>query len=608
MMLKKTIRTNVPVFPLYFILGVLTAIMVFSVIPYRNATTIAPQITNIDTVSASVDGGPWETVTLPHEFKELDPRTPVTIRTTIKPGYDDSIYIKTVYSPAKVWLNDKLIYTMSAKNTYPDFFLDPPTNIQLLKTNGMNENMQLKIKYLSPVSRDSLMVHNLKLGSSKDLMYDSGSHLAAPMILSLIQTLIGFLLIILSLFLILLYSNGYVFFWVGLFSKFSGVWFLCENNFSVLCYKNDSLLFVLSFLGFFSFIVPLIHFIRLLLDSKSSKLLIIMEIFSAIAVGVAILLQFTGIMSFTQSMYFFHIWIPIALAIITFIVTKNALIYHNQYARKLLLPTIILTISAYMELFNYQLHITYVFSSIFQIGMTIFLFFICIIASLDFKDSIQLKKKAELIEQEKQILNIQTEQQRSRSLLLAENEEKLREQRHDLRHHLTAIQQLSGDNKALQDYLSTLMEKIPTSAGYYCENTVVNSIISHYASKCNDLNITFTSKLVVPETQDHETDSNLCVIFANLLENATEACERIIEKENFITIRSTVKNNMLVISMENSYNGHFSIIDGRFRSSKRNDFGIGLSSIRSIAENANGSADFNTTDEKFISKVYMQLP
>lgn len=63
---------------------------------------------------------------------------------------------------------------------------------------------------------------------------------------------------------------------------------------------------------------------------------------------------------------------------------------------------------------------------------------------------------------------------------------------------------------------------------------------------------------------------------------------------------------MLVITMDNSYDGNFVSVNGRFRSTKRNDFGIGLSSVQSVARKYNGDAKFEDKDGYFQSSVYMR--
>ena len=46
---------------------------------YVNAGAQADAVTYVDTMTVSVNGGPEETVTLPHSFQPLEPRTPVTL-------------------------------------------------------------------------------------------------------------------------------------------------------------------------------------------------------------------------------------------------------------------------------------------------------------------------------------------------------------------------------------------------------------------------------------------------------------------------------------------------------------------------------------------------
>lgn len=75
------------------------------------------------------------------------------------------------------------------------------------------------------------------------------------------------------------------------------------------------------------------------------------------------------------------------------------------------------------------------------------------------------------------------EEEEKRSLLLMETVEQTRQMRHDLRHHLTAIQAMAGDeNPNLTAYLSELIRDIPAAVRDYCENPTVNAVVSHYAA------------------------------------------------------------------------------------------------------------------------------
>ena len=64
---------------------------------------------------------------------------------------------------------------------------------------------------------------------------------------------------------------------------------------------------------------------------------------------------------------------------------------------------------------------------------------------------------------------------------------------------------------------------------------------------------------------------------------------------------------LLSIVMENSFNGIYTWIDSRFRSSKRNDYDVGLTSIQTLAREAQGDTEFRAEGKAFISSVYLTL-
>ena len=77
---------------------------------------------------------------------------------------------------------------------------------------------------------------------------------------------------------------------------------------------------------------------------------------------------------------------------------------------------------------------------------------------------------------DKELLEIQTLEQSKRSQLLIETAQQTRQMRHDLRHHLTAIRAMAGDeNPNLTAYLSELIRDIPAAVRDYCENSTANA-------------------------------------------------------------------------------------------------------------------------------------
>ena len=222
-----------------------------------------------------------------------------------------------------------------------------------------------------------------------------------------------------------------------------------------------------------------------------------------------------------------------------------------------------------------------------------------------------LRRQAALEEQlrfEASLLETQITEQKKYSRLMVEHMEELRRQRHDLRHQLTAIQGLTReDNAPLRAYLDDLLDAIPAAPQIYCENQAVNAIISHYAALCREQGVEADIRLTVPGKTEQVTDTELCVIFGNLLENALEACARMTEGRKFIRLHSTAHLGTLTVTLDNSFDGQARQEEGKFRSSKRDDFGVGLASIQAVARRRGGGARFEPDGRVFRSSVYLRL-
>ena len=565
-------------------------------------------VTYLNHFQAKVDGADWEDVTLPYTFKNLEPRTHVTLRTLVKLNPDDSIFFKTVYSPAKVYIDNKFFFEFGKKENYPDFMIDPATEIHMIESYGDGEEVPLTLEVWSPISRDSLIIHPLMIGTNKELIMERSRALGLPFTFSVIQLVAGLALMLISVCILFIDKKGAFFFWLGLFSFDTGLWAFGENNFTGIIFKESAFLYLISFIGLFSFVIPLIRFTRTIIDFVNPKPLKILEIGYSIAVAVALVLQLTGTMAFSKSMYFFHVLLPPSLIFLTSMCIAEYFLYKNKNALRFTFPLAILASTAVLELLNYNFTITYVFSSIFQMGILLFLLIMGLAGGFFMKDTLELRNKEKELAHQSQILTMQTEEQKKNALMLAANEKQISRQRHDLRHHLNVLQELGGEsNVKLQEYLKELIGQIPPAKARFCENDIVNSVLSHYASLCEQKKINFSAKLDVPELDNLSTDSNLCVIFSNLLENAVEACDRMTEGEKFITLRSKTQFDMLTITMDNSFNGILFTSGDKLHSAKRSGAGIGIASIKAMAQSLHGDADFHKEDKVFLSSVYLKL-
>ena len=180
--------------------------------------------------------------------------------------------------------------------------------------------------------------------------------------------------------------------------------------------------------------------------------------------------------------------------------------------------------------------------------------------------------------------------------------------RHDLRHHLTLLQSYinAGENEKLKAYLCEYADSLPLDTEIsFCENYTVNSILCHYAGIARSENILFDMRLELPQDTD-VSDSDLCIVFGNCVENAIEAC-RLIGEKKFIKINSKIMGKILAITVDNSFSGELKKEGDLFMSTKHEGEGIGIPSIKGVAEKYGGSAQFEAKGNVFQASVMLRI-
>ncbi len=151
--------------------------------------------------------------------------------------------------------------------------------------------------------------------------------------------------------------------------------------------------------------------------------------------------------------------------------------------------------------------------------------------------------------------------------------------RHDYHNHIQTMKAYRhlGQNDRLDEYLISLDQDL-TSVDNLIKsgNVMVDAILNSKLSLAKSRRISINAKAVVPEELSlSETD--LCVIIGNLLDNAMEACAKIEdEAERFIRVYIDIKRDHLYISVTNASGGQIKKLNGRYLSSKPGYHGFGL--------------------------------
>ena len=101
------------------------------------------------------------------------------------------------------------------------------------------------------------------------------------------------------------------------------------------------------------------------------------------------------------------------------------------------------------------------------------------------------------------------------------------------------------------------------------------------------------------------SDMDLCVIFANSIENATNAC-KCISSENArdLKIICKTKNNQLFIQITNKYEGNVIFADGMPISTMENH-GLGTKSIAAVVKKYGGVYSFTAEDGVFKTSLIL---
>lgn len=590
-------------------LALISFIIIVSSFGYSMHQEKLPKPLYIRDVKVSVGTNAPKSVTLPYNFKNLEPRTPVTVTARITVNNNDMFSVKTAYAPAKVYTDGMLIYELGKRETYPNFMLDPATEIFLIKPSVYNREAEFRMEFLSPATRSSMTVYPPMMAPFKSIFKEFVATYKIPFIFSIVQLAAGVFLAIVSLMMLFFEKKvSEIFFWLGMFSFVSGLWGFGECNLTALIIKNPTLLYLFAFIGLFTVCIPLIQLANVSIGFKNPKPLSLLSSFLTASAIIALILQFLGIYPLSSSMYAFHFMTICSLCILSLLTVYEAVKSDNLQAKRFVIPIVILTFASLIEVANYYFKFTYQFSSFFQDGVIIFILMMSFTIGFYIKDFAILRKQNESLAFEIGLMEIQIDEQRKYNELIARNEDVLKKQRHDLHHHLIAIRELAENgNEKLNDYLDTLSKNIPTAHISYCENKAVSAILSHYVGICKGEQIEFHAKLIVPEMSETSLNSDLAIIFGNLLENAIEACLKIDQEKRLIRISSDMSYDMLIVTMDNSYDGNFLSVDSRFCSTKREGFGIGLSSVQSVARKYYGDAKFEDKDGYFQSSVYLRI-
>lgn len=165
----------------------------------------------------------------------------------------------------------------------------------------------------------------------------------------------------------------------------------------------------------------------------------------------------------------------------------------------------------------------------------------------------------------------------------------LRELRHDLRHYLQGTE----PSPQLEQLLHT---PLPSA-------DVFSAMADRYRQQAEALGADVDLRLST-RSVPQALLPDVYLILSNLLENAVEALER--EPGGWLKVRSIAAPGYLSLVVGNSSHGALRTVGGTYLSSKaRGRLGIGLQTVRRIAQQYGGEAEFSADGEAFRASVFL---
>lgn len=236
-----------------------------------------------------------------------------------------------------------------------------------------------------------------------------------------------------------------------------------------------------------------------------------------------------------------------------------------------------------------------------------FMPFVCSVAYLMFvfRTSAEEWKRSRL-EEMQECLNLQVKQAVREIEALRESQRKTSIYRHDLRHHMQYLSSCieNGRYGQAQEYIQEISSGMEgNQITVFCQNEMANLIFSAFAERAGEYGISIEFKVGISQSIP-VSESDLCVLLSNALENALHACQKRKKKGLSGTIKVSMyeKNRKIFLQIVNSCDADI-LFDHGLPIAGEAGHGLGVRSICAIVKRYGGIYDFSVKEGQFILSV-----
>jgi len=293
---------------------------------------------------------------------------------------------------------------------------------------------------------------------------------------------------------------------------------------------------------------------------------------------------------------FYNRYLTVLLPVLTYVLEMHLFvkIYSNQqqikkYGLIVYCGTVLAITGLIIDCYYINGNIYFNLSMALLILLSVYLMILSLVSAMQIGDLYNDFAVASFnLSQAKSQIDMQKEYYDALSLQINE----VRSIRHDIHHFVGVLKQLSDEGRyeELSRFLSEYAEKAEMEPlPVFCDNIVVNSILGYYSLRLKHLDIEFRCSSSIPK-QLWVSDSDLCVLLGNALDNAIEACGKLpSRKERFISVEVRYMKGQLLVKIQNSFNGIVDKRDKDYYSTKSSPYhGFGLWNIHKVADTYDG--------------------
>jgi len=206
--------------------------------------------------------------------------------------------------------------------------------------------------------------------------------------------------------------------------------------------------------------------------------------------------------------------------------------------------------------------------------------------------------------EQENILRVQVSDIKSRIEEFSVANDKFSKERHDFRHKLQTISRLVETKQydellAMTGKYGELLDE--TKVKRYCENAVLDAVFSSYLARAENIGIKVTTSIRFPEELT-VNDIELATVFANAIENAIHACEKLDAQKRWIDVKVIFKPKFM-FQIANSYDGNAKFDKNGIPVTGEAGHGFGTRSIVAFCEKYNSYYNFEAKEDSFVLQI-----